>query len=66
MEKTITLTVAEQEAGNIIRALKSRASYWNIKSTEAEEHESIRNYRDIAERYRALAAVIESQTNEQR
>ena len=58
-ERTITVTITEKEAGNIIRSLKSRAAHWNLKSTEAETHESFQCYRNIAKHYDNLAKKID-------
>lgn len=58
-ERTITVTITEKEAGNIIRSLKSRATHWNLKSTETETHESFQRYRNIAKYYNSLAKKIE-------
>lgn len=58
-ERTITITITEKEAENIIRSLKSRAAHWNLKSTEAETHESFQRYRNIAKRYDNLAKKID-------
>lgn len=58
-ERTITITITEKEAGQIIRSLKSRAAHWNLKSTKTETHESFQSYRNIAKHYNNLAKKIE-------
>ena len=66
MEKTITLTITEQEADNIIRALRTRASHWNAKAAEAEENERYFECRNIAKHYHALADAVKAQATAQR
>lgn len=60
-ERTITVTITEKEAGQIIRALKFRSSHWTLKSTEAKDLENFQSYCNIARSYNNMAKKIADQ-----